>query len=351
MFHEKSAHQVALVSESLGMHIPRIQQEPRGFEATRSEHIGASSDRAPPAAQISDLERLDGGALRIGLNVEHRRTEQHPNFRRIFQIAATSQREALELFVELEEVGTQLVGFEAGRSKSQCFPELFITVCYLKVERPQCIGVVGGEGLLTKGPTGVLDPGPPFEVDWIELNDAPAPDRGRSAKDSQPALIEWVVGKPDRLSDAEILELLLVVRRPALDDTNLEPFGRELSRQCYPRSSGAYDADLGVVDGAIRAVREFLNQGRLQKGKGGVGERLRRERPRRRQIRDCAPTSIISGLARQSTIGRPRCSLCCGQIDEWRIPSAYSHPRRVRDALRGGHLRQVDPLYDLRKRF
>ena len=49
VFHEEAAHQIFLISESLGMDAARIQQKSWRFEAARGEHVGASPDEAPAA--------------------------------------------------------------------------------------------------------------------------------------------------------------------------------------------------------------------------------------------------------------------------------------------------------------
>ena len=126
------------------------------------------------------------------------------------------------MLVELEEVGAQQVGVEAGLAKAQPIPKLLIAFGHFEFERTQRLGVVRSERLLAKWPTGVLDPGAPFEVDRIELNDASTPHRGRSPEKSKAALIEWVIGEPDRLSGTEILKRLFVIRRPALEYTDIE---------------------------------------------------------------------------------------------------------------------------------
>ncbi len=246
----EAADQILFVAQAAGLGRAGGEQQARRLQGAGGDHDGLGGD----------CDRLSGNGL--GQNAGDRRpglaggdldgdgVDQHRHGlagRDLFAIGAAEMGRFAEPLDAVEDhvLAAQPLdqrGLGAGKAvfgPKQAGPGA------ADLERA---GIVGGHLVIADGPARMGNPRALFEVDRIERDAAPAPDRGGAAELAPPVHVHRpVVVRRDRRGAIELLGGLVEAVAAGLQHDAGDPHAVEFQRQGQACGAGADDGDVGLM--------------------------------------------------------------------------------------------------------
>ena len=261
VLHEVAADQIVRVAEAVGLHVARGQQQTRYLQPAGRQHHRGGADMPAAAAQVGDLEPLDGAAGGIGPDVGDGGVQQDAHIGGVDQVPAAAQREAVGPLVELPQIDAELGRIERRRRQAEPPPGRLVGGVGIEPELALGRGVIGRQRVGPERPAAVRNPVPAREVDGVEPGAAAAPDRRGAAEEAQPRIDERVIVEAADIAAGEILYLGLEIGAAALQQQDLAPLPAQRPGQRDAGRAGADDADVGPEVGGVGASVEIVEHG------------------------------------------------------------------------------------------
>ncbi len=170
-----------------------------------------------PAAGGAHVEPLHGPHVRRQHRFPHRGMDQDGAARVVLQIFRPRDGEAVELRVEAPPAHRQLL---ARQPLEQTRPRQAGGVDPVHPEHGPGVGQVRPQLVRADWPAAVRHPVAPLEIDRIIFGAAAAPDRGGSAEEAQPAMLERMIFLADNLAAVEVGGRLVMVEAAAFDQNH-----------------------------------------------------------------------------------------------------------------------------------